>query len=89
MILRLREAHINNLEKARSAEGVSDLEAETIVCTSCVCFVCLCTIHILYLYERHVLCHLCLLDNFFFFCCSAASDARGDQPLKTQGGAQS
>jgi len=31
MILRLREAHISNLEKARSAEGVTDLEAETIV----------------------------------------------------------
>jgi len=84
MILRLREAHINNLEKARSAEGVSDLEAETIVCTSCVCFVRLCTIHVLYLYEEHV-----LFSWREFFCCSAASDARGDQPLKTQGGAQS
>ncbi|XP_065913181.1 kinesin-like protein KIF15-B isoform X2 [Dysidea avara] len=30
MILRLREAHISNLEKARSADGVTDLEAETI-----------------------------------------------------------
>ena len=31
MILRLREAHISNLEKARKDEGFSDLESETIV----------------------------------------------------------
>ena len=31
MILKLREAHISNLEKARQDEGFSDLETETIV----------------------------------------------------------
>ena len=31
MILRLREAHISNLEKARQDEGFPDLETETIV----------------------------------------------------------
>ena len=31
MILKLREAHISNLEKARQDEGFPDLETETIV----------------------------------------------------------
>ena len=33
MILKLREAHISNLEKSRQDEGFSDLETETIVST--------------------------------------------------------